>query len=263
MHYFWELVKISFKRQVTYRAATLAGLATNLFFGLLRVAVLIALYGERTSVEGISIQEAISYTGLAQAIIAYLSLFNWFDIALSVYQGDIASDLLKPVSFFSYWLARDFGRAIAQLLMRGIPIMLAYAIIFDIDVPSGLVWWLAFLVSLVLAWMVSFGWRFLVNLSAFWTPNAIGFSRFFFMLSWFLSGFLMPLRFLPDWFVRICYLTPFPYSVNTVLEVYLGIIEPGELLAALFGQFIWVIILIFMGHLTMRAGIKRLIILGG
>lgn len=263
MHYFWELVKISFKRQVTYRAATLAGLATNLFFGLLRVAVLVALYGERTSVEGISIQEAISYTGLAQAIIAYLSLFNWFDIALSVYQGDIASDLLKPVSFFSYWLARDFGRAIAQLLMRGVPIMLAYAIFFDIDVPSGLVWWLAFLVSLVLAWMVSFGWRFLVNLSAFWTPNAIGFSRFFFTLSWFLSGFLMPLRFLPDWFVRICYLTPFPYSVNTVLEVYLGIIEPGELLAALFGQFIWVIILIFMGHLTMRAGIKRLIILGG
>ena len=32
------------QRQLTYRAATLAGLATNFFFGLLRAAVLVALY---------------------------------------------------------------------------------------------------------------------------------------------------------------------------------------------------------------------------
>ena len=30
---FWALAQRSFTRQLTYRAATLAGLATNLFFG--------------------------------------------------------------------------------------------------------------------------------------------------------------------------------------------------------------------------------------
>ncbi len=37
---FWALVQRSFARQLSYRSATLAGLATNLFFGFLRVAVM-------------------------------------------------------------------------------------------------------------------------------------------------------------------------------------------------------------------------------
>ncbi len=262
MRRYIELVRISFRRQIAYRAATIAGFATNLFFGLLRVAVIVALYGERQAVDGVTLGQAITYTGLAQAIITFLSLFSWFDIALSVYQGEVATDLLKPVSFYSYWLSRDLGRAIAQLLMRGLPIMVAYAVFFDITNPDINHWYLI-LVSLLLAWLVSFGWRFLVNLTAFWTPNAIGIGRFFFTLSWFLSGFLMPLRFLPDWFVKICYLTPFPHTVNTVLEVYLGIMQPREIVMALSNQLIWVIILIFLGHVVMQAGIKRLVILGG
>ncbi len=32
MRLFWELSKLTFQRQLTYRAATLAGLATNFFF---------------------------------------------------------------------------------------------------------------------------------------------------------------------------------------------------------------------------------------
>ena len=43
MRLFYELVKFSFRLQFTYRAANLAGLATNFFFGLLRAAVLVAL----------------------------------------------------------------------------------------------------------------------------------------------------------------------------------------------------------------------------
>ena len=58
--------------------------------------------------------------------------------------------------------------------------------------------------SLALAWMISFAWRFLINLSAFWSPNSIGICRLFYSLSWFMSGFFMPLRFMPDWFVRLC-----------------------------------------------------------
>ena len=35
MRLFWELIRLSFRLQLTYRAANLAGLATNFFFGLL------------------------------------------------------------------------------------------------------------------------------------------------------------------------------------------------------------------------------------
>ena len=263
MSTYLKLVKLSFQRQITYRAATLAGLATNYFFGLLRAAVLIALYGQRQQVAGITLQGAITYTGISQATIAFLSLFSWYDVMRSVYTGEIGSDLLKPMDYFTFWMGRDFGRALAQILLRGLPIMLGYALYFGITTPQSVSQWLALLVVVLLAWLVSFSWRFLINLAAFWIPDAAGIGRLAFALSWFLSGFLMPLRFFPEWFVRLCYLTPFPYTINTIVEVYLGLLKGADLWRAMLGQVVWIMVLVVAGRLVLQAGVRRLVIQGG
>jgi ABC-2 type transport system permease protein len=260
---FWEVVQRAIQRQMTYRAASIAGLATNFFFGLLRAAVLVALYGARQQVEGMSVQDAITYTGLTQAIIAYLSFFGWYELAQSVYSGQVGADLLKPVNLFTYWMGQDLGRALVQLVWRGLPILGFYALAFGIATPGTPGEWLALLIALGLGWLVSYSWRFLANLAAFWSPNAGGMIRLVFTLSWFLSGFLMPLRFLPGWFQTLCYLTPFPYTVNTVVEVYLGLLNGPQLLQALAWQAAWAAGLILGGQALLRAGVRRLVILGG
>ena len=78
-----------------------------------------------------------------------------------------------------------------------------------------------------------------------------------------MSGFFMPLRFFPEWFVHLCYLTPFPYMVNSIIEVYLGLISGPELLPALSYQALWVLLLVGTGQVVMRLGVRRLVILGG
>ncbi|MBN1219230.1 MAG: ABC-2 family transporter protein [Anaerolineae bacterium] len=263
MRLFWEISKLSLQRHLTYRAATVAGLLTNVFFGLLRAAVLVALYGARQEVADLSVRGAITYTGLTQAVIAYLSIFGWYHIMNSVYSGEVSSDLLKPLSYFTFWLAQDVGRALVNLFLRGMAIMVIYALIFEITVPSSLGQWLAFALALGLGLLVSFAWSFLVNLSAFWTPNAVGIGRFAFGITWVMSGFFMPLRFFPDWFITLCKLTPFPAMVNTIVEIYLGVLTNREILWALLGQVMWLVILIVMGQLVLRAGVRRLVIQGG
>ncbi|MBI3942906.1 MAG: ABC-2 family transporter protein, partial [Chloroflexi bacterium] len=263
MRLFWELAKLSFQRQLTYRTANLAGLGTNLFWGLLRAALLIALYGGRPEVAGISIQGAITYTGLSQAVITLYFMFGWYEVINSVYTGEVATDLLKPFNFFTFWMAQDLGRAFGGFLLRGVSIMAIYALIFKITVPTSSGQWLALGLAIILSWMVSFSWRFLVNLSAFWTPNARGIGRLAFTLSYFLSGFLMPLRFFPDWFVALCNLTPFPATVNTVVDVYLGVLQGPALAQAFLGQILWILILTGLCQLTLRAGIRQLVIQGG
>ncbi len=141
--------------------------------------------------------------------------------------------------------------------------MLAYEIFFDLTYPTSGVQWLALALAILLGWLVSFAWRFLINLAAFWTPNARGIGRFAFVLSWFFSGFLMPLRFFPEWVVRLSALTPFPQMVNTVVEVYLGLLSGQALAWALASQALWAFGLIAAGQLLMRAGVRRLVILGG
>jgi len=263
MRWFWELVKLSFRLQLTYRTANLAGLATNFFFGLLRAAVLIALYGERQQVSGISLQAVITYTGLSQATIACLSFFGWWDVMQSVYSGDIAADLLKPMGYFTYWLARDLGRAWASFLVRGVTIMLAYALFFDITLPQSVGHWLLTGLALLLSILVSFGWHFFVNLAAFWTPEARGIGRLGFTLSWFLSGFVMPLRMFPPWFERLARWTPFPSMVNATVEVYLGVLTGPEIARTLLVQALWAGLLFAISQVVLRSGVRRLVIQGG
>ena len=263
MALFWEITKKSYQRHLTYRAATVAGLVTNFFFGILRASVLIALYGSQTTVEGITVQGAITYAALTQALIGYLSLFHWFELMDTVYTGEIATDLLKPMNYIGYWLAKDFGRALVQFILRGIIIIAGYALIFDLLWPQGWQQWAALAITVLLSWLISFFWRFLVNLAAFWSPNARGALRFTFIFSWFFSGFLMPLRFFPDWVIRISYLTPFPHALNTVVEIFLGVLQGPELIQALIYQVLWIIGLMLIAQLVLRAGVRRLVILGG
>ncbi len=263
MRLFWEVVRRSFRRHLTYRAAALAGLITNIFFGLVRAAVLVALYGDREVVAGLSVQGVITYTGLTQAVIVYLSIFGWYDLMNAVHQGEIAADLLKPMRLFSFWLAQDLGRALVGLILRGFTIMGVYALVFDISYPSTVVQWSALVVTLALSWLLSFAYRFLVNLTAFWSPDARGIGRFAFVIVMFFSGFLMPLRFFPDWVQTLAFLTPFPHMLNTVVEVYLGVLEGTALVQALLAQALWAFALVALCQLVLSRATRRLVILGG
>ncbi len=263
MRLFGELCLVSLRRHLTYRTATLVGLATNFFFGLMRAAILAALYGARREVAGITLQGAITYSGFTQAVIGYLSLFSWYEIMKSVYSGEVGADLLKPMDYSAYWMAQDLGRAIVNLVFRGLPILGLFALIFDLAYPESLTQWLGFALALALAWGISFGWRFLINLSAFWTPDARGIIYFFFVLSWFFSGFLMPLRFFPQWVQQLSAFTPFPLMLDTTMEIYLGILKGPEMVEALLTQLAWIAGLILAGQLVLRLGIRRLVIQGG
>jgi ABC-2 type transport system permease protein len=130
-------------------------------------------------------------------------------------------------------------------------------------VPGTPVQWAAFSLSLLFAWLVSFAWRFLFNLSAFWVPNAQGIGRLAFTVAFFMCGFVYPLRFFPDWFVRICHFTPFPSLVNTPVEIYLGLRTGAGAAGLLLTQLLWFLALAAAGRLVLRAGVRRLVILGG
>lgn len=263
MRLFWEVSQLSFRLRLAYRAATAAMLLANIFWGLLRAFVFIALFDTREEVAGVSIAGAVTYSGLSQALIGYLLIFGWYDLMSTVQSGAIGADLLKPVSYFTYWLSKDFGRAIGELLLQGIPPMLIFALIFDVVMPTSVGQWVAFGLSLILSWLVMFSWHFIINLAAFWTPNARGVARVGYAVVALFSGFTMPLRFFPDWFITLANLTPFPHMVNTSVEVYLGILNGAAIWFALGQQVLWAVILIGLGQIILRIGVRRLVIQGG
>lgn len=263
MRLFWELTRRSYQRYMTYRVATAVGLLTNFLFGLFRVAVLLALLGDRQQIDGYTAVSLITYTGLTQAVLALLSMFGWYDLMNTVYSGDVGSDLLKPMNYYTFWLAQDLGRALVNLLLRGVLFMLLFELVYDLTYPQTAVRWLILIISLTLSWLLSFSFRFLINLAAFWTPQARGIIGLGFIFSWFFSGFLMPLRLFPDWVQRLALLTPFPHMLNSLVEIYLGILTNTQVVQVLLMQVAWVIGLVVLGQMVLKTAVRRLVILGG
>jgi hypothetical protein len=92
----------------------------------------------------------------------------------NIQSGAIVTELLKPYDYFSYWLSRDLGRALAHFIIRGIPTFLIGAIAFDILAPASWTRGAAFLLSVVMAVIVSFCLRFMANLAGFWVLDYRG-----------------------------------------------------------------------------------------
>jgi len=260
-----SLARMSFHRQLAYRAANLAGFFTNAFFAMLRASVLIALYAARdgASVGGYTVRDAVTYTGLGQAMIGWVALWGWWDLLLQIKTGDVASDLQRPIPFFWYWCAQDFGRAAAQLFLRGLPMMLIYLVAYPITLPASAGQALAFLVSMLMGWFISFCWRFIYSLAGFWSPDAQGIGRMGSTLAIFASGFLMPIGFLPPAVQTALNFTPFPSFVMTPISIWVNALTGPALAGALAAQVFWCAAMALLAHLILASGIKRLVIQGG
>lgn len=83
-------------------------------------------------------------------------------------------DLGRPWDLQAAMLGTDLGRAGTAVIMRLVPPMLFGMVFFPFRFPSDAVTWVMFAISAVLAVVVSFGIRFLLNLSAFWLLDARG-----------------------------------------------------------------------------------------
>ncbi|MCD0176101.1 ABC-2 family transporter protein [Deinococcus sp. 14RED07] len=259
----WAVARLGFRRQFAYPQAALWGLITNAFFGLLRVAVLAALFGTRPQVAGYSLGDAITYTGLTQAFIMAFSLFGWFDFMRAVHRGEVTSDLLRPASLLGFWAAQDAGRALGQFVLRGLPMGLIFGLIWGLTWPPGPLAWAQVILSVLLAWALGFLFRFLVNCAAFWSPDAVGFGRFAWAVLGLGCGFLMPLAFFPEGFRAALAWTPFPGMLNTTLELWVGVTTGGAAWAALGAQLGWTLALLLTCQFTLRAGLRRLEVAGG
>ena len=269
MRLYLEVARRSFRRHLTYRAATLAGLFTNAVFGVMIAAVFTGFYRGRGAPEvaGFSLPEALTFVWVGQSLIMVVYLWGWWEVAASIRSGDVVSDLMKPMGYFGYWLSRDLGRAACHALTRLLPTFLFGALLYDLALPEyghGMpcpyATWLAFAASVALAVVVSFGWRFLVNLSAFWLLDVRGVVSVVLLLVNFFSGLLVPLAFFPGWLRAVADLLPFRAFVMVPIEVLLG--QRG-IASALGIQLLWALALAALGHGVFALAVRKVVVQGG
>lgn len=263
MRLYWEIARRGYRRYAAYPAATWAGLFTNVVFGFMRGSVLLALFRQRDEIGGYDASDTITYVWLTQALIATIAIWGWKDLGERIRSGDIAIDLSRPLDPQLGGLAFDLGRAWYHGLFRGIPPLLVGAALFDLTLPSSPLVWVAFLVSVCLASCVSFAFRFLYNLPAFWLTDYRGVAVIAIIAVNLLSGFSVPVAFFPSWLAAIARATPFPAMIQTPIDLFVGNTSGTAVVEALAVQAGWLTALLFAGRTLFAAGTRRLVIQGG
>src|SRR2546423_2149547 len=199
LRFYVEVARTAFRRQLIYRWANLAGLLTNIFFGIIFSYVIIALFHARPSVAGFDVRDTLRYTWLVQAMVMIVMTFGWYDLMLTIRSGAVISDLSKPCDFYWYWFSREFGRNIYYLIYRGLPTYVAGMLLFSFGAPGDWRNWLAFLLSLTLGASVGIAYRVLYNAVAFWFLEARAIGLLFVVIALFFTVSYLPILFFPRW----------------------------------------------------------------
>ena len=262
MRLFFELARRGYRRYAAYPAAAFAGVFTNTFFGFMLAYILLAVFRERDRVGSYDASDAVTYVWLAQGLLMTVYIWGWYEVALRVRSGDIATDLQRPLDFQLYWLAQDLGRAAYHALYRGLPPFIVGALLFDVRFAEPQLA-AAFAVSVVLAVVVSFAFRFLFNLAAFWLLDYRGVGVLAQVASTFFSGMIIPIAFFPGWLETLAWSLPFAAMVQAPVEVFLGHARGLELAGLLGLQALWAVLLLLAGRVVFAAGTRKLVIQGG
>ncbi|MFI6846917.1 ABC-2 family transporter protein [Kitasatospora sp. NBC_00085] len=260
------VVRGGFRRYSTYRAATLAGGVTNTVFGFILAYTFLALWQARPGLGGYDASQAVTYIWISQSLLATVAVFGGGfqdDIQERFRKGDIAVDLHRPVDFQGWWLANDLGRAGFQLLARGVLPTVAGCLAFDTRLPHHPAVWAVFLLSVLLAVVVSFGLRFLVSLTGFWLQDAEGIRSVMVVVTMFFSGMLLPLGLFPGWLGGLAGALPFAAMIQIPTDVFLERHTGTGLLGILGLQALWAALLLGAGHAVQRLATRKVVVQGG
>lgn len=263
MRIYMELAIRAFRQLFAYQAAMLAGIFTNSIFGVMLSAVYLALFRSQdagASVVGFTARQTVTYVWIGQALIAPVMIWGWWEIIKTIRTGAVVMDMLKPTSFFGYWLSRDLGRAVGHFILRGAPTLIVGTLLFDLVYPSSPGRWVAFILSICFAVIVSFCFRFIMNLWGFWVIDHRGIAGIATAIVGVCSGHLLPLAFYPEPVRDVLNMLPFRAIIMLPVEIWLGQVGIAEGLGL---QLFWIVVMALVALRLESVAERKVVVQGG
>ncbi|MEX0974214.1 MAG: ABC-2 family transporter protein [Bacillota bacterium] len=250
---YWVLASKGFAQNLQYSASHLINTAASAIFGV----IYIYLWKSVTPPTGFG-----GYTPFL--ITSYISINQttmWFTqfgirahtkIREAIRSGNIATELARPMDFFSYRVVSEYGSMVYSFIFRGLPVGLMLST-FGLYVPRHAATWMWTLLSLLIGAYIAIVESYLVGVIAFWTIEIRTAWWVMLTLNLTLGGGSMPLEVLPPALYNLARWSPFACLTYNPARIYLELSGPELIWPALFWA---VVITLFARRLTAVARAK-------
>lgn len=258
-----KLAQLQVAMTYAYRLQVVGFLVSSLLQIFLLKVVWTAVYDGRSSVDGVSLPELITFLTVAQLqLLAMQPMMVWY-LERRIHEGNIGLDLVRPLPFLGQLLAQQLGATVGYLpsLLAAIPFAL---VLGNLGLPASPMAAAIYLVSFLLGYAVAMLIGLLMGLVAFWTVQTLGVAVIYRFASQFFGGALIPLFLMPDGLRVVAELLPFQAQVHIPLSIYTGRIVEVEAIARALGlQTFWVGALALLAGLTWRRARRIVTVYGG
>lgn len=263
MRVFIYFLKTRILSALSYQFNILFMVISSLLVMIINISIWRGLYRNTDYVNGVNLQQMIIYT-IISTILGNIFYTNTSGkLAKEVSSGSIAYDMCRPFSYLLRYFGEDIGDICSSFILRGIPMFLIASFLFVLPVPDSAIHFILFLVSLVFCYCILWLFDAIFGMINFWTVGFGNLAQVSNTLVRILSGAFVPLWFYPDKIQEILYLTPFPYSYQAVVSIYIGKTGFGESVKILCIQIIWVAILFAVLMILYKKANKKIVIQGG
>jgi len=256
-----------FTGALQYRAAALAGMATQFAWGFMEIFAFAAFYRANPGAFPMEFSQTVSYIWVQQAFLALFMMWFWErDIADAISEGSIAYEMVRPVDLYSRWFCQATANRLARAMLRSVPILAVAFIVpepYRMSLPPNAGQLLLFLLSAALSLGVVVSFSMLTYISLFYTLSPMGVRIIVAVLSDFLAGATVPLPFFPEPVRAVVELLPFAAMQNMPLRIYSGNIAGVDALRGIVLQVFWLVVLLLTGRFAMSRALKKVIVQGG
>ena len=175
-----------------YRAAALAGVATQFFWGFMYIMIFEAFYQHSPITPPISLKELITYIWLQQSFLAFIML--WFrdnELFGLITSGNIAYELCRPCEIYGFWYAKLLARRLSSALLRCFPILVVAFFMpepYRMTLPPNLATGMLFLLALTFGLFLLVAISMFIYISVFITMSPVGSLLVFGVIGEFFPG---------------------------------------------------------------------------
>lgn len=267
MKFYISYFKLRFITGLQYRAAALAGLSTQFFFGIIFAMVYIAFYESNDANTPMQLSQLVSYLWLNQV---FFSLINMFyrdkEIINMIKNGNIAYELARPKKLYFMWFSKIMGSRISMVVLRSLPILLIAFILpkpYNLSLPVSILAFLLFLLTLIIGAILVTSLTTLYHVIVLNTLDEKGISSIFCATADLLSGVTVPIPFFPSFLQVIANVLPFRYVSDLAFRIYSGNVSLNEGLKGIIIQIIWIAITTLIGYLLTNKSLRKVVVQGG
>jgi ABC-2 type transport system permease protein len=262
----WLILRTAIEERLVYRADFAFSTLVRFLPIVTQIFLWSAIFQNDSSrtMKGYNFPQMVSYYLLVMLARAFSSMPGLSTgIAGSIADGSVRKYLIQPVDMLDHLFWHRVAHKLVYYCIAAGP----FALVFWLcraHLPGWPAWpvTVAFVASLLMSFAIGFLIETLIGLIAFWFLEVSSLIFIYMMLSYFLSGHMIPLELLSQW-IPIVDVLPFRYLAYTPAAIMLGKIPAEQLPVELMIQATWIIALLVMNRIAFNQGVKRYSSFGG